>query len=104
MSRQAICAKAYIPGYTPSVLFPLPKSIPISEKTAAYIPDPGLPFYNRVKAGFILQNSSLEAWCREHNLRRQNVTSALLGGWRGPKARELVTRISAESKPEELSV
>ena len=77
--------------------------MPTKQKTAACTLEPGLPFYNRVKAGFILQNSSLEAWCRKHKMRRQNVTSALLGGWRGPKARELVVRIARESKSEQLT-
>lgn len=46
-----------------------------------------------VRAGFITRQTTMTAWCRENGIAVQNVRMALLGGWRGPKARKLVARI-----------
>ena len=54
---------------------------------------PGQPFYNEVRAGLILKNTTLSAWCLKNGVKRQNMQLALLGGWRGPRARRLVHRL-----------
>jgi hypothetical protein len=48
----------------------------------------------RVRAGFVAQGSSLSAWCRANGVQRQNAHKALVGQWSGPKADELVARIT----------
>ncbi|EAQ65839.1 hypothetical protein MED121_01470 [Marinomonas sp. MED121] len=49
--------------------------------------------YNKVKAGFILQGSSLARWCLDNDVARQNAAQALKGIWAGPKSSELKQRI-----------
>lgn len=46
-----------------------------------------------VRAGFVTQGSSLNAWCALAGVKRQNAAKALSGEWAGPKASVLVTRI-----------
>lgn len=53
----------------------------------------GQDLYLAVKAGFVLQGTSFGSWCNKHGVTRQNATMALRGGWRGPKARKLISRI-----------
>lgn len=48
---------------------------------------------NRIKAGFILKGTTYNAWCEKNGVNRANATIAILGGWRGPKARKLVARV-----------
>jgi hypothetical protein len=54
---------------------------------------PGGDLLNAVKAGFILQNTTFEQWCRSKGINRSNANVALLGGWRGPKAIKLIAKI-----------
>lgn len=54
---------------------------------------PGPDLQKAVKIGFIQQNTTFTAWCKKHQLNRANASMALLGGWRGPKARKLVAKI-----------
>lgn len=54
---------------------------------------PGRDLYNRVRAGFITQDTSLQAWCRENDVIRQNAMSCLVGLWNGPKALELRAKL-----------
>lgn len=54
---------------------------------------PGRDLVRRVRIGFIGQDSSLSAWCREHGVHIGNARQALIGSWDGPKARDLRTRI-----------
>jgi hypothetical protein len=54
---------------------------------------PGLDLYLRVRAGFVAQQSSLNAWCLANGIMRQNAKQALTGAWDGPKARELRERL-----------
>lgn len=56
-----------------------------------HTPSPEL--LKEVRAHLVLKESSLNAFCREHGLTRQNVTSALRGDWRGPKATLLVDKV-----------
>lgn len=57
------------------------------------IPDLGEQLVRRVKAGFILQGTSLRQWCRAHGMHGQNALVALRGGWRGPSATRWIKRI-----------
>lgn len=48
-----------------------------------------IELYTRVKAAFLLQGTSLNKWCLENDVRRQNAAHALKGVWNGPKSTEL---------------
>jgi len=65
----------------------------------------GPELYNHVRAGFTSHGTSFHRWCNENDVSRQNATTALLGGWRGPKATALIKRIidAAGLDPEEES-
>jgi hypothetical protein len=52
---------------------------------------------NLIKAGFIMQGTSLHAWCIANGVKPQNASKALLGQWTGPKAADLVQRILVAS-------
>jgi len=64
---------------------------------------PGPAFLKAVWASLVLRGSSLSEWARENGVKRQNLTKALLGEWKGPKADALVRRIvrdvSCEAEP-----
>jgi len=47
----------------------------------------------QVKAGFIMQGTTLHAWCLQNGIAPQNAGKALKGDWKGPKATLLVSRI-----------
>jgi lambda repressor-like predicted transcriptional regulator len=49
--------------------------------------------YRRVLAGFVLQGTSLNAWCRGAGVKRQNATKALMDQWKGPRAQQVLARI-----------
>ena len=55
----------------------------------------------RVRAGFLLQGTSLNSWCKEAGIARQNADQVLLGQWKGPKASALMVRILAAAGVEE---
>jgi len=65
---------------------------------------PGQELYNRVRAGFILQNKSLGEWCRLNKLSQTNAKACLHGTWDGPKGIELRERLIKESNIEHLSL
>lgn len=50
--------------------------------------------YTKVKAGFLLQGTSLHRWCIENGIQRQNAAQALKGVWKGQKSKELREKIS----------
>jgi hypothetical protein len=54
-------------------------------------------FYARVKAGFVLKETSLHAWCIRNKIRRQNARDALLGEWTGDGANALRERLAIEA-------
>lgn len=54
---------------------------------------PGLELYKRVKAAFIMKDTTFNAWCTANGIIRQNAKQALTGAWDGPKAQELRERI-----------
>lgn len=61
--------------------------------------------FNRIKAEFVAQGTTLTEWCKQNSVTVQNVRSALLGSWNGPKAKALRVKVIAASgvKVEELS-
>ena len=48
---------------------------------------------NRVKAGFILQNTTFGAWCRANGIEPNNGRQAIYGSWNGPKGQAMLARI-----------
>ena len=50
---------------------------------------PDAQLNRKVKAAFILIGETLGGWCRERGYHQQNVRTALMGGWDGPRAREI---------------
>lgn len=64
---------------------------------------PGQELYNRVRAGFILQNTSLGEWCRNHGVIQSNAKACLHGSWGGPKGNELRKRLIHASKMDNLT-
>ncbi|EJE8547009.1 hypothetical protein M5238_001706 [Vibrio vulnificus] len=57
----------------------------------------GIDLYTRVKAGFLLQGTSLNRWCVENGIHRQNAAQALKGLWNGEKSNLLKERIIVAS-------
>jgi len=53
-----------------------------------------------VRASFIKQNTSLNAYCEKNRHVRQNVSSVLSGKWKGPKAKILVQSVLKAAFPE----
>lgn len=53
----------------------------------------GKQLYVRVRSGFVAQDTTLTAWCRENKVPRQSAVMCLSGMWDGPKAKELRSRI-----------
>lgn len=49
----------------------------------------------QVRAAFIKQGISLQAWCIQHGIYRQNARACLIGKWNGPKATQLRNRLIA---------
>ncbi len=49
--------------------------------------------YADVRAGFIAQHTSLNKWCKDNGVQRQNARAALLEFWTGDKANELCRRL-----------
>ncbi|OQW67454.1 MAG: hypothetical protein BVN35_20325 [Proteobacteria bacterium ST_bin11] len=65
---------------------------------------PGLELYNRVRAGFILQNSSLGEWCRNNGIQQTSAKACLHGTWGGPKGMAMRDRLIKDSNIEHLSL
>jgi hypothetical protein len=55
--------------------------------------DSGETIYAQVRSGFIAQGSSLNKWCLDHGVKRENARACLLGLWSGPKATALRLRL-----------
>ncbi len=53
----------------------------------------GPELYLQVRTGFISQGSSLNKWCLENGIKRQNALVCLKGVWNGPKGTALRERI-----------
>ena len=57
------------------------------------ITENGRQRHRGVRAGFVAQGTSLNAWCRANGVTRQSADKALNGAWTGPGAEALVGRI-----------
>ncbi|TYB81473.1 hypothetical protein [Maritimibacter fusiformis] len=55
--------------------------------------NPSPELLKAVRAGLVLQGTSLSRWAEAHGVKRQNLTKALLGEWRGPKAQTLLEKV-----------
>lgn len=53
----------------------------------------GPDLYVQVRQGFVGQNSSLNRWCLENGIKRQNAMACLKGMWNGPKGTALRERV-----------
>lgn len=53
----------------------------------------GPELVRQVRAGFILQKTTLTEWCRDKGVKRQNAMSCLVGLWDGPKGKQLRSQI-----------
>ncbi|GGK08733.1 hypothetical protein [Luteimonas terricola] len=65
-------------------------------------PEPSKDLYLRVRAGFVLQGTTLQTWCRQNGTHSSNAQRALIGSWDGPKARELRSRVIKAAHIEEI--
>jgi hypothetical protein len=64
---------------------------------------PGQKLYNRVLAGFTLQNTSLGEWCRHNDISHSSAKACLHGSWGGTKGVELKERLIKISNIENLT-
>jgi len=46
-----------------------------------------------VRAALLLRDESLSSWSAKNGCKRQNLTKALVGEWRGPRASALVRKV-----------
>lgn len=58
---------------------------------------PSLDLLRVVQSGLVAQGRTLTGVSRQLGVKPSNARSALLGGWRGPKAAALVDRLLAEA-------
>jgi len=49
-----------------------------------------------VRVRLLMKDASLSSYCSQKGFVRQNVTAALIGQWKGPKASRLVHTILAD--------
>jgi hypothetical protein len=54
---------------------------------------PNKQLYADVKSAFVSQQTSLNKWCLENNVHRQNARHCLLGAWKGKKGLALRQRL-----------
>lgn len=65
---------------------------------------PGQELYNHVRAGFILQNTTLNEWCRSNGMTQTSAKASLHGLSNGPKGKKLRNRLIKESNIENLTL
>lgn len=56
---------------------------------------PGIDLFLQVRASFVSQGTSLNAWCLANDIHPSNARQCLTGAWNGPKGRQLRKRILA---------
>jgi hypothetical protein len=59
---------------------------------------PGEKLLLQVRTDFILQGTTLTAWCRSHRIHTSNARQALLGSWNGAKGKALREKLLKASK------
>lgn len=57
-------------------------------------PEPSQYLLRRVQAGFVLQGTSLRAWCLKQQINPTLARSALLGSWNGPRGKQMRARVA----------
>ena len=65
---------------------------------------PGFDLHKRVRAGFMLQGTSLTQWCRQNGTNVSNARGALMGSWNGPKGQALRNRIIKAARIDDIAV
>lgn len=65
---------------------------------------PGFDLHARVRAGFLLQGTSLTEWCRSNGTHVSNARGALLGTWNGPKGKAMRTKIIKAARIEKIGL
>ena len=63
---------------------------------------PGFDLHARVRAGFLLQGTTLTEWCRSNGTHISNARGALLGTWNGPKGKAMRSRIIKAARIEKI--
>lgn len=56
--------------------------------------NPSPELLKAVRGGLIIQGTSLARWANDNGVKRQNLTKALLGDWKGQKAAQIVERVT----------
>lgn len=56
-------------------------------------PTPGLDLLRQVRAAFIVQGTTMKAWCRENGVHLSNVRNCLTGSWNGPRGKAMRQRV-----------
>lgn len=51
-----------------------------------------------IRAGFVAQGTSLNAWCLAEGVKPTNAYKALAGKWTGPKATALIERLAQAAR------
>jgi len=64
-----------------------------------HVEKPDKTVLNQVKAGFIMQETTLEEFCKKKGFDPSNTRKALLGTWKGPKANKRRSILLKASKP-----
>ena len=62
----------------------------------------GPELHDAVKAGFVLQGTSLAVWSRKNGVNPQSTRNALLGSWTGPSAKRWIANMIKASKAAQL--
>jgi len=57
------------------------------------IPPINKALYVKVRSGFVAQDTTLSAWCKNKGINPSNAKACLMGNWDGPKAKELRQQI-----------
>jgi len=65
---------------------------------------PGQELYNHVRAGFILQNTTLSEWCLKNGMTQTSAKASLHGMSNGPKGKKLRDLLIKESNIENLTL
>lgn len=64
--------------------------------------EPGPRLAQAVVAGFRLQGTTMNHWCKQNGITQQNANQAIRGSWNGPKAKQLLSMIVPASGADAL--
>lgn len=74
---------------------------PCPDESAVMDKDALAARYKRVRAAFLLRDSSLHAWCASNGIAMPNARAAMLQEWNGPRAKEVVRQIIRDAEIQE---